>query len=86
MALAEFGIQKAQTHGRMGPLPKLLWPSQATQGSRGWETWMSITVNQAWGEQGTSPAGRLAGASAKEQIPHKSKNVETGSKGGILPF
>lgn len=56
MALAEPGVLETQTHSQMGLLPKQLWSSQATQGSKDWRARWNL-CEQAGEELSTGRSG-----------------------------
>lgn len=75
MALAESGVLETQTCSHMGLLPKLLWSSQVTQGSKARRTQVTISVC------------RLEKSSAQvfqEQTPYQSPNLQAVFGGGQL--
>lgn len=75
MALAESGVLETQTRSHMGPLPKLLWSSQVTRGSKGWRTQVRISVSRL--KKNCAPVFR-------EQIPYQSPDLQVVYGGGQL--
>lgn len=67
MALAESGVLEIQTCSHMGLLPKLLWSSQVTRGSKGWRTQVRSSVyslEKSWAQV------------FQEQTPYQSPNLQ----------